>query len=123
MRKALGNAWLSFDEFSTLLTEVESTLNSRPLTYEYNEIEEVLTPSYLLYGRRIKALPDEIVEPDDVIREENCSSRFKYLSTRMQQLWNRWRKKYLTNLRKFHRYRSGRKGRTVEIGDVVVVYE
>lgn len=123
MRKALGNAWLSFDEFSTLLTEVESTLNSRPLTYEYNEIEEVLTPSYLLYGRRIKALPDEIVEPDDVIREENCSSRFKYLSTRLQHFWNRWRKEYLTNLRKFHRYRSGRKGRTVEIGDVVVVYE
>ena len=68
-------------------------------------------------------MPDEIVEPDDVIREENCSSRFKYLSTRMQHFWNRWRKKYLTNLRKFHWYRSGRKGRTVEIGDVVVVYE
>ena len=68
-------------------------------------------------------MPDEIVEPDDVIREENCASRFKYLSTRMQHFWNRWRKKYLTNLRKFHQYRSGRKGRTVEIGDVVVVYE
>ena len=35
-----------------ILTEVESTLNSRPLAYEYNEIEEeVLTPSHLIYGR------------------------------------------------------------------------
>ena len=34
------------------IAEVESTLNSRPLAYEYNEVEEeVLTPSHLIYGR------------------------------------------------------------------------
>ena len=55
VRKTLGNARLSFDELSTLLTEIECTLNSRPLTYEYNEVgEEVLTPSHLIYGRQIK---------------------------------------------------------------------
>ena len=54
MKKTLGNARLSFDELSTLLTEVESTLNSRPLAYEYNEVdEEVLTPSHLIYGREL----------------------------------------------------------------------
>ena len=72
LKKTLGNARLSFDELSTLLTEVESTLNSRPLTYEYNEVdEEVLTPSHLIYGRRIKSLPDEIVEPDDALNHES----------------------------------------------------
>ena len=124
LRKALGHARLSFDEMSTLLTEVESTLNSRPLTYEYNEVEEeVLTPSHLIYGRRIKTLPDEIVEPDDDMSQDVCSSRFKYLSTRLIHFWNRWRKEYLANLREFHRCKSGKQERTVEVGDVVLVYE
>ncbi len=124
LRKVLGNARLSFDELATLLTEVESTLNSRPLTYEYDEAEEeVLTPSHLIYGRRLKTLPDDIVEPDDAMGEDNCSSRFKYLSTRLQHFWNRWRKEYLASLREFHRCKSGRQERRVEIGDVVVVYE
>ena len=55
-KKTLGNARLSFDELPTLLTEVESTLNSRPLTYEYNEVdEEVLTPSHLREKNKISA--------------------------------------------------------------------
>ena len=84
LRKTLGNARLSYEELLTVLAEVECTLNARPLTYEYNEVDqEVLTPSHLIYGRRIKTLPDEIVEPDDVVSEEQCSARFKYLSTRL----------------------------------------
>ena len=34
LRKVLGSAKLSYIELETLLCEVESTLNSRPLTYE-----------------------------------------------------------------------------------------
>ena len=124
LRRTLGNARVSFDELSTLLTEIECTLNSRPLTYEYNEIgEEVLTPFHLIYGRRIKTLPDEITEPEDAMNDDSCSSRFKYLSTRLSHFWNRWRKEYLANLREFQKCRSGKKERLVEVGDVVVVYE
>ena len=50
-RKVLRNAILSFDDLHTLLTEIECTLNSRPLTYHYED-GEVLTPSHLIYGRR-----------------------------------------------------------------------
>ena len=50
LRKVLGSAKLSFDELSAVLAEVESTLNSRPLTYEY-ETEQVLTPSHLIFDR------------------------------------------------------------------------
>ena len=63
LRKVLGNARLTFDELLTVLVKVEGTLNSRPLTYNYNEVEhEVLTPSHLIFGRRIQSMPDEIAE-------------------------------------------------------------
>ena len=59
LRTILGNARLSFDELLTVLNEVEATLNSRPLTYEYDTPgEEVLTTALLMYGRRLTSLPE-----------------------------------------------------------------
>ena len=54
LRKTLRNAKLNYDELHTVLVEVEGTLNSRPLTYvSSDDPEEPLTPSHLMYGRRI----------------------------------------------------------------------
>ena len=124
LRKTLGNARLTFDELSTLLTEIECTLNSRPLTYEYNEVEEeVLTPSHVIHERRLKTLPDEGDEPDDAMSPSNLSARFRYLTTRLTHLWNRWRKEYLASLREFHKCNAKGKQRVVTVGEAVVVYE
>ena len=77
LKKVLGNARLTYDELLTVLTEVEATLNSRPLTYDYdNPYEgEVLTPAHLLYGRRLLSLPEEPREEDD---ETETSYRRRY---------------------------------------------
>ena len=67
LRKVLGNARLSFDELLTVLTEVEATLNSRPLTYDYDTPgEKVLTPTHLIYGRRLTSLPESPEVEDDI---------------------------------------------------------
>ena len=58
LRKVVGTARLSFDELSTVLTEVETTVNSRPLTYLYDDLEEALTPSHLIYGRKLVSLSE-----------------------------------------------------------------
>ena len=60
LRKVLGNAKLAFDELNTLLVEIELTLNSKPLTYLYDELEEVLTPSHLLVGYRLSPLSENV---------------------------------------------------------------
>ena len=59
LKKQTGNVRLTFEELMTVLIEVEAVFNSRPLTYIYAEdVEEPLTPSHLLIGRRLLTLPD-----------------------------------------------------------------
>ena len=123
LKKTLGTARLSYDEMLTALIEVESTLNNRPLTYNYEEPEEEpLTPSHLIYGRRINTMPDEVVESADD-RQIDHNARFRYLSVKLAHFWNRWRREYLADLREYHNNKSGSGGRSVEIGDVVIVSE
>lgn len=59
LRKVLGPASLSFEEMTTILTEVEATLNSRPLTFVNNDLNEPqpLTPAHFLVGERLTSLP------------------------------------------------------------------
>ena len=54
IKKVVGKALLNYDELTTLLAEIEQTLNSRPMTYlsdEHND--ESITSSHLLYGWNI----------------------------------------------------------------------
>ena len=79
LRNVLGNARLTFDELLTTLVEVEGTLNSRPLTYVYDEVgSEPLTPSHLMVGRRLMSMPDGEVGDDS--DGEYCNKRFQYLT-------------------------------------------
>ena len=108
---------------------MEANLNARPLTYEYDEVSnEVLTPSHLLYGRRITTLPDstevEVSELGQDSSKKNSIVRFKYLSTILEHFWSRWKWEYLTNPRQFHKIGAPeRESVVVKPGDVVIVYE
>jgi hypothetical protein len=124
LRKTLGRARLKRDELETVLVEVECTLNSRPLMYEYDEVgEEVLTPSHLIFGRRINSLPDVVDEPEEAIGERECTARFRYLSNRLEHFWNRWRKEYLIGLREAHRNKGDGSAIAPKVGDVVIVQD
>ena len=64
--KVVGQARLSHDELFTILVEVEATLNSRPISYVSSEdVDEPLTPSHLLVGRRLLNLPDSVNSETD----------------------------------------------------------
>ena len=52
IRKTLGRTFISLDQLQTVVIEIESMLNDRPLTYVYSDLQDLqlLTPSHLLYG-------------------------------------------------------------------------
>ena len=62
LRRIVGDVRLTYmyEELSTLLTQVESCLNSRPLgpLPEPEDGYEALTPGHFLIGRPVEALPD-----------------------------------------------------------------
>ena len=49
LKKILGQAFLSFEELLTVVTDIECTVNCRPITYLYSNGKiEPLTPSHLI---------------------------------------------------------------------------
>lgn len=115
--RILGNNSFTFEHFSTLLTEVEGILNSRPLTPLTSDPDDlnVLTPAHFLIGRSLKTLP----EPSIVHLPENRLDKYQRLSAAKQHFWNRWNKEYLNDLqvRSKWRYNSG----NITIGSMVLL--
>ena len=123
LRKVLGNAKLNLDELSTVILEIECTLNSRPLTYQDDEIGQALTPSHLILGRRLSPMSESNTTfDDDAGCHDKLTKRFLYLSRKLTHFWHRWRREYLTNLREFHRQRNPKRQEISE-GDVILIHE
>ena len=126
LKKTLGNARLTYEELMTVLSEVECILNSRPLTYLYpDDLEEPLTPSHLISGRRLLSLPDVTPSRVDnpVSTRESVTKRARYLQRLMDHFWNRWRREYVPALRESHRLKRESTGQTVQLGDIVNVHD
>ena len=128
LRKTLGSARLDHDELHTVVVEVEATINSRPLTYvSSDELEEPLTPSHLICGRRLHSLPDARPESDlysTGVSADELSRRGKHILLVLDHFWKRWRKEYVAELRNQHRVRVQRDNHTsIAVGDIVVVHE
>ena len=125
LEKVLRNARLSYDELTTILMEVEVVLNSRPQAYvEAEGIEEALTPSHLMLGRRIHRLPDPVISTTPVSNVDTLTRRFRYLTKLSNHFWNRWRHEYLLSLREHHKgIPNVQRESVIKTGDIVCIYE
>lgn len=133
LRKLIGRAQFSHDELSTALAEIEAVINSRPLSYlSSDDVEEPLTPSHLIVGRRILNLPDHLsymcdLEDSEFTLDSNqATNRVKHLNNILNHFWNRWRREYLSELREVHsniaRKQPTSDGHSrIAIGDIVIV--
>ena len=125
LKKVLGNARLNLDELRTVLIEVEGTLNSRPITYVYDEVGvHPITPSHLICGRRLTQLADDLNYEDFDLDESigKYEKRFWYLIEKLKHFSERWKHEYLTELREVHKNHTSL---SVDVcqGDIVLIKE
>lgn len=123
LRKSLGRTSLDFEALRTLLVEIETTINNRPLTYVYDDEEGIsypLTPSQLVYGRQIALTPSDR-QFDILSTNQSLTKRAKHHKRLLGQFTNRWRKEYLLSIRETSRALHGPERETIAVGDVVVL--
>jgi hypothetical protein len=115
----VSNVKLTFEELTTLLTQIEACLNSRPLVPLPCDEDgvEALTPGHFLIGRPLEALPD----PAFTYRSLTLLRRWHLCQALVRHFWQRWSTEYLRSLQRFSKWH--RPSRNVAVGDVVVLRE
>ncbi|XP_063895655.1 uncharacterized protein LOC135118257 [Helicoverpa armigera] len=96
LRRVVGNAHLTFEEYTTVLTQIEAILNSRPLTPMSTDPLDLLplTPAHFLVGRPLTApVPADV---HDV--PEHRLTRYQRVEQIRQHFWRRWSKEYVSEL-------------------------
>ncbi|GBO33493.1 hypothetical protein AVEN_208733-1, partial [Araneus ventricosus] len=107
LKRVVGNTVLTHEEFSTLVTQVEAVLNSRPLCNLSSDPNDdfVLTPAHFLVGSSLTALPD----PDLTEVPMNRLNRWQLVQRLSQIFWKKWSKDYLNRLQSRVKWRKGDK--------------
>lgn len=115
LKRVLGDTLLTFEEFTTVLYQVEACLNSRPIgqiSSDPHDLEQ-LTPGHFLIGRPLLAPP----QPN--LSDATVALRWKMLTKFQQQIWNRWSQEYLSKLQQRSKWRAERGNPS--IGELVLV--
>ncbi|XP_062538270.1 uncharacterized protein LOC134206557 [Armigeres subalbatus] len=115
--RVIGESPVSPEDFTTLLTQVEACLNSRPLTPlsdDPNDLEP-LTPAHFLIGTSLLSIP----EPELGSLPNNRLNALQLIQKRLQDFWKRWRREYLCQLQS--RNKRFKSGIQIEVGKLVVI--
>lgn len=119
LKRVLGDQKLTFEKFYTLLTQIEATLNSRPLcalTADPNDLN-ALTPAHFLIHRSL------IVIPDDNLLDikQNRLNQWEYVEQLFQHFWQRWSQEYLHTLQQRSKWRQQQPN--LIIGELVLIID
>ncbi len=88
LNRVIGGHILTFEELSTLLAQIESVLNSRPLCPMSSDPQDLnpLTPGHFLTMSPFVAFPEPNLSGSKISR----LSRWQLLSKCHQDFWARW---------------------------------
>jgi hypothetical protein len=119
LHRTIGDKTLTFEEYSTLLSQIEACLNSRPLCQisDCANNDTVLTPGHFLIGRGLIAP----IATDDDLDETILSRKWKLIQKMKREFWKQWSSQYLHTLQQ--RYKWKFQQNNLKIGDIVIIKE
>ena len=118
-KRVVADTKLTFEELTTILAQIESCLNSRPLAplpLEDDNIE-ALTPGHFLIGKPLESIPD----PSLSYRNLSLLKRWYLCQSIVRHFWKRWSDEYLPALRKHNKWNFP--SRNIQVDDIVVLQE
>ena len=124
LKKSLGRSLLTYEQLETILCKSEFVINNRPLTYvSSDDLEESLTPFYLLFERNV-SYPNKRIYLDQSIprTEEDIKRKTTYMKKLISNHWKSFQRHYVNELRQHHSYKkNSKKSQPPVIGDVVLI--
>ena len=96
--KVIGSRTLTHETLSTFTCEIESNMNSRPLTYTLSDINDPLplTPNHFLLGRPTVNFPPGVFSE----RKITISKSWRTSQHLAEHFWNRFLREYIPNQQK-----------------------
>ena len=103
----------------TTLIEVEAVINSRPLTYNSSDANDLtaLTPNHFLHGGATNLHPPGTFHDQDLYSRK----RWRQCQVLADHTWKRWLKEYLPTLTVRNKWRSEQ--RDLQLNDLVLVVD
>ncbi|XP_071053585.1 uncharacterized protein [Onthophagus taurus] len=105
LKRVTGNTSFTFEDFVTLLVQIEAIVNSRPLTSLSTHPDDMtpLTPAHFLIGKTLTSPADADLRHIKI----NRLSNFQHIQQVQQHFWSRWSKEYLAELQKRSKWVNG----------------
>lgn len=115
--RIVGRENLTFEEYSTLLCQIEANLNSRPISAITDNVDDidVLTPARFITGDASLVLPD----PNLLNTNMNRLNRWRLIQRLNQEFWKRWQTEYVSQLQQRHKWQQPQ--RNIQVGDLVLL--
>ncbi len=123
LRKIIWKSELNYEEIETILIQIESVLNSRPLCYvDDTDLSEPITPFHLMFGdniakRKVVRRPAELPKDDT-----NPKVRIKQVNAHLEHFRKRLTAEYITGLRERDtKLKKTNSNSQLKVGDVVMI--
>lgn len=117
LKRVTGLAKLTFEEYATLLSQIEACLNSRPLCPRSSEPGDfsTLTPGHFLIMSALNTPPERDLED----RKPTTLDRWQYIQQLYQSFWDKWSSEYLSRLQQRPKWNT--QHANIQEGDLVLL--
>ncbi len=118
LKNVVGDHHLTFEELTTTLCQIESCLNSRPISAVTSHDEdgiEPLTPGHFLIGQPLETIPDQHIST----KTQSLLRRWNLCQAIVKDFWTRWSTEYITQLNKLSKWKHSQ--RNLLEGDIILL--